>query len=80
MSKSRNGDNPRSVALVGPQGSGKSSLFDALDGGRGRRRETTARSAKPPGDDVDPSRTLHAFWRRHGQSSIVPVRSSSPMK
>jgi elongation factor G len=43
MSKSRNGDNPRSVALVGPQGSGKSALFDTL-------MEAAGASVKRPAD------------------------------
>lgn len=43
MTKSRNGENPRSLALVGPQGSGKSTLFDAL-------MEAVGASVKRPAD------------------------------
>ena len=80
MSKSRNGENPRSVALVGPQGSGKSALFDALDGGGRRHRQTSRRPAQPPRDDVDPCGALRLPWMRHGRFWIVPGRSNSPMR
>ena len=45
MSGNRNGGNPRAVALVGPRGSGKSALFDALmeAAGAGTKRLGDAR-------------------------------------
>ena len=68
---------PRSFALVGPQGSGKSTLFEALLAATGvappRRRGGASRAM---GTEL---RLAHATcWAIPGRCSTAPARSSSP--
>jgi len=58
MTKSRNGENPRSVALVGPQGSGKVHPVRCADGGAGAAVKRPADPRNRPSTDRDQGGTL----------------------
>ena len=80
MSGNRNGRSPRSVALVGPYSSGKSTLVRSAAGGGRRARQAPRRSAQPPDDHRDPRSAIAPTWATRGRSWTAPARSNSPTR
>ena len=79
MSGTQNGRSPRSVALVGPYSSGKSTLFEALMEAAGapvKRPAIRATGRRPPRSDW----AIARISAMHGPCWTAPAPSSSPTK